>query len=230
MRIEVQPITSHTLGDLAGTAATSMFWLSEPGDATSAERSSDVKLDKELWMHHLLSTWGPCGFTAYVTSGDDPAAGVPAATIVFAPSYWLPGSKNFPTAPASPDAILISTVHVRDEFAGLFLENSLLQAVIDELTSRGVRAVEVFTRRVRDEDPEADLIAGTSYTTIPVDTPILWSDVVEQQGFHVVAEHDDFPRYRCELSDGHSMFGAAADASALGTPAAPTLGARWASA
>ena len=218
MRIVVHPLTFDTLGDLAGTAATNTFWTTQPGTQSHNDTASqpsgpagqprnadsgNPRLDKELWMHNTLTTWGPCAFTAYVTSGADADLAVPAATVVFAPPASLPGRLAFPTGPVSDDAVLISTVHVPPPYQGLFLEHRLIDAAVDELSRRGVRAVECFAVR-----PTASPADKATSPLIPRHAPILCSDVLEERGFEVAADDPAFPRYRMELPDTGNRFAA----------------------
>lgn len=218
MRIVVHPLTLDTLGDLAGTAATNTFWTTQPGTQSHNDTAShpsgpadqprnadsgNPRLDKELWMHNTLTTWGPCAFTAYVTSGANADLAVPAATVVFAPPASLPGRLAFPTGPVSDDAVLISTVHVPPPYQGLFLEHRLIDAAVDELSRRGVRAVECFAVR-----PTASPADKATSPLIPRHAPILWSDVLEERGFEVAADDPAFPRYRMELPDTGNLFAA----------------------
>ena len=57
-----------------------------------------------------------------------------------------------PTAPVSPDAIVLSTVHVSDAYMGLYLEHQLIDTVITETTRRGVKAIEAFARAEEFDD------------------------------------------------------------------------------
>lgn len=211
MRIVVHPLTTSTLGDLAGTAATSMFWIAEPGTHEHLEAEVSRRLDKEVWLHHMLTTWGPCALTAYVTSGDNENTAKPAATVFFAPPNLLPGQGNFRSGPASPDAILISNVHLDEAYVGLFLETQLVEAVIDELSRRGVKAVEAFARG--DE-------------TLDSTIPVLDVEVLEETGFRCVQADPEFPRYRLELTEKGNLFAAVEENVHEGT-ATMGLGERW---
>ncbi|EEW15629.1 hypothetical protein HMPREF0297_2002 [Corynebacterium jeikeium ATCC 43734] len=65
----------------------------------------------------------------------------------------MQGIANLPTGPISPDAILLSTVHVAVPYMGLYLEHQLIDTVLTEAHRRGVKAVEAFAR-VEDFDEE----------------------------------------------------------------------------
>ena len=217
MHTVVHPLTLDTLGDLAGTAATNTFWTTPPSPTIQDEHHShkppahhdrtpdtgDPRLDKELWMHNTLTTWGSCAYTAYVTSGTDMDFAVPAATVVFAPPTTLPGCLAFPTGPVSSDAVLISTVHVPPAYQGLFLEHRLIDAAVDELSGRGVRAVECFGLR-----PTATTAEKARTPLIPRHAPILCCEVLEERGFDLASDDPAYPRYRMELPDTGNLFAA----------------------
>ena len=53
----------------------------------------------------MLRDWGSCGQLALV---DDVTVGY----VIYAPSVYVPGSANLPTAPISADALQLTTVYV----------------------------------------------------------------------------------------------------------------------
>ncbi len=57
----------------------------------------------------------------------------------------MPGAASFPTAPVSPDAVLLTTVYVEPGHAGGGLGRMLVQGMARDLIERGgIRAVEAF--------------------------------------------------------------------------------------
>lgn len=209
-------------------ASRNTFW-----ELPAGTRPEDPEFDKQMWIQSVLHRWGVCGYTAYVSTGDEGSVERPAATVFFAPAAYFPGSTVMPSGPASVDAVLVSTVFVDQPYMGLYLEHSLIETVITEAERRGVKAVEAFGRNDSGEatglyipegyhgweefrgsgeswDPRSD---GDG---IPADAPVLSADILEQEGFYVVGPDRRFPRYRRDLHSRSNLFSAvAADAHEL---------------
>lgn len=91
-----------------------------------------------------------------------------------------------PTGPVSADAVLLTTMQVAPEFSGEGLGRALAQAVVKDLTRRGVKAVEAF----------GDARPGTeSDCVVP-------ADFLRSVGFKTVRPHHRWPRLRMELRSG----------------------------
>ena len=100
----------------------------------AAERAAE----KEAWVSHVLREWGSCGRVALVDER-------PVGYAIYAPPVFLPGAGGFPTAPVSPDAVLLSTVWVDPEHTGGGLGRMLVQGMARDLVKRGgIAAVEAF--------------------------------------------------------------------------------------
>lgn len=161
------------LVDLAGsTPCTScLFWEQDP---VRRSRNGDAPRAKREWVEEVTREWGPCGQVALV---DDR----PVAYLVYAPAAFVPGAAGFPTAPVSPDAVLLTTAYVDPQHAGGGLGRMLVQRMARDLVRQKVRAVEAFgdTR-------------GTSRCVLPV-------DFLDRVGFVVVRPHGTTPRLRMDL-------------------------------
>ena len=153
MEVQVKAITPQCSEDLEPSAAASTFWALPPDYKSQSASPKDPAFDKQVWLQNVLLEWGICGYTAFVGTGDAGTRPVPAATVFFAPARYMQGIANLPTAPISPDAILLSTVHVAVPYMGLYLEHQLIDTVLTEAHRRGVKAVEAFAR-VEDFDEE----------------------------------------------------------------------------
>ena len=115
--------------------------------AGSASVREEAAAEKEAWVSHVLREWGSCGRVVLV---DDR----PVGFAIYAPPIYLPGAGAFPTAPVSPDAVLLSTVWVHPEHTGGGLGRMLIQGMARDLVRRGgISAVEAFgdTRGPGDE-------------------------------------------------------------------------------
>ncbi|MEL4165197.1 hypothetical protein MTQ16_10320 [Corynebacterium bovis] len=154
MEITVRALTHDNGAEIQHAAARSVFWELPCDHGGTPCRSDDPEFDKELWLQSVLFQWGICGYTAYVGTGDAGTGQRPAATVTFAPARYLPGHLALPTAPASPDAVLIANVWVDEPYMGLYLEHTLIDTVMTEAARRGIKAVEAFGRN------DDDIVAG----------------------------------------------------------------------
>ena len=155
--------------------------------------------EKEVWLSGVMLTWGPAGLIAMV---DDK----PAGFVLYAPPTAVPAAGRFPTAPVSPDAVLMTGARVLPEFAGQGLGRYLMTGMIAALVRRGVRAIEAFglddghppvrglLGRLRRAEPEigADQLPGC----------LLPAAFLRSVGFSEVQPHHRFPRLRYELESG----------------------------
>jgi GNAT superfamily N-acetyltransferase len=86
----------------------------------------------------VLREWGSCGRVALVDER-------PVGYVVYVPAALAPGASVLPTAPASPDALLMTTAYVLPEHRGGGLGRMLVQGMARDLIERGgVRAIEAF--------------------------------------------------------------------------------------
>lgn len=171
--------TDH-LTHLPGGCGSCLFWELDPvrrGRVADGEASGT----KEAWVARVLREWGPCGSVALV---DD----VPVGWAVWAPPALVPGAAAFPTAPVSPDAVLLATAYVDPAQRG-GLGRLLVQAMARDLVSRGgICAVEAFGRR------DARPVVG-----VPVAGCVLPAGFLEDVGFGTQRPHGSVPRMRMEL-------------------------------
>lgn len=123
--------------ELSSPCTTCLFWQLEPVRRDRVP-PDEAAAEKEAWISHVLREWGSCGRVALV---DERAVGY----AIYAPPAYLPGAGAFPTAPASPDAVLLSTVWVHPDHRGGGLGRMLVQGMARDLVRRGgVTAVEAF--------------------------------------------------------------------------------------
>jgi GNAT superfamily N-acetyltransferase len=123
--------------ELSSPCTTCLFWQLDP---VSRDRvaPSDAAAAKEAWVSHVLREWGSCGRVVLVDEQ-------PVGYAIYAPPAFLPGSAGFPTAPVSPDAVLLSTVWVHADHTGGGLGRMLVQGMARDLVKRGgIVAVEAF--------------------------------------------------------------------------------------
>ena len=102
---------------------------------------------------------------------------------MYAPAAFLPGAAGFPTAPVSPDAVLLTTVYDDPQHAGGGLGRMLIQGMARDLIERGgIRAVEAF----------GDARGKGGACVAPV-------DFLGGVGFKTHRPHPVHPRMRMEL-------------------------------
>ncbi len=174
MSRKVVRLTLDHLAELDGPCASCLFWQLDPV-SRSRVSEGDVVIEKEAWVSRVLREWGSCGRVVLV---DDRAVGY----VMYAPEVFLPGAASFPTAPVSPDAVLMATVDVDPGYAGGGLGRMLVQGVAKDLIRRNVKALEAF----------GDKNWETPACVLP-------ADYLLSVGFKTVRPHQRYPRLRLEL-------------------------------
>lgn len=174
-------VTLDNLSHLPLKCRGCVFWELAPHLRQQATQFGQTELEKEAWVSSVLLEWGSCGRIIYIDS-------VAAGYVLYAPPAAVPASASFPSGPVSADAILLTNVHVMQEFSGSGLGRILVQAMARDLTRRGVKAVEAFADAREDARPQCV-------------TP---ADFLLQVGFKTVQPHPQWPRLRLELRSGLS--------------------------
>ncbi|MQW77056.1 GNAT family N-acetyltransferase [Nocardioides sp. dk4132] len=177
------------LGERGERCASCLFWELDPvrRERVPPERAA---AEKEAWVSELLRDWGSCGRVVLVE-------GRPVGWAIYAPAAYVPGAAAFPTAPVSPDAVLLTTVHVDAEYAGGGLGRMLIQGVARDLVQRGgIAAVEAFatTRPERRPVPGLPGLPGLAGCGCVVPAGFLGS-----VGFKTQRAHPLTPRMRMSL-------------------------------
>lgn len=233
--ISIRAITYETARNIEASAATSLFWQM-PHNSDLLPQVFDTEFEKQLWIQRVLFEWGICGYTAFVSTGEEGSTPLPAATVIFAPPKYLPGTDALPSGPVSTDAILITSVYVALPYMGLYLEHQLIDIVLEEARRRGIKAVEAFARveeldeeltarlmNVRGENISEEIAnyIPESYRGWEIQleaevmqgmdatldsAPMLSEDILEERCFHVVQHHPKYPRYRKEISPSSGLF------------------------
>jgi hypothetical protein len=177
MSRRVANVTLDNLDDLPLRCRRCVFWELDPVARARAEDSGDSAFEKEAWVSATLLDWGSCGKVVYVD-------GVAAGFALFAPPAYIPRSVAFPTSPVSPDAVLLMTGHILEEFADQGLGRMLIQNVAKDLLRRNVRAIEAF----------GDAQGKSGHCLLP-------ADYLLAVGFKTVRPHHRWPRLRLELKN-----------------------------
>jgi len=166
------------LADLDVPCRACVFWELDPVRRARVGHGTDAAAqEKEAWVSTVLRDWGSCGRVAMV---DD----APVGFALYAPAAYLPGAGSIPTAPVSPDAVLLTEVYVAPAHRGGGLGRMLVQGMARDLIERGgIRAVEAFGD-TRGHSPRRCLV--------PV-------DFLGSVGFKTHRAHATMPRMRMEL-------------------------------
>ncbi len=168
-------LTLDNLDAIPAPCRSCLFWECDP---VRRERLDDPAAEKQAWVSEVLREWGSCGRVAIV---DDRLVG----HIIYAPAGFVPGSAGFATSPISPDAVLLTTVHVDPTARGGGVGRMLVRAMARDLVERDIRAVEAFGHHggagVRQDR-----------CTVPV-------DFLSGVGFRTHRAHPVAPRMRMDL-------------------------------
>ncbi|MBS4728120.1 acetyltransferase [Mycobacterium sp. SM1] len=209
MSVRITPLRLESFEQLPKHARRCVFWEVDPATIGNEHRLADPEFEKEAWLSMVMLEWGSCGqmATAVATGDDDepPCLGY----VFYAPPRAVPRAQRMPTAPVSPDAILLTSMGVEPGRATEDLPRSLIARVVDELVRRGVRALEAFGRTPATIElhnlPAADPLMQPVVETFgdcSVEQCVIDAAFLRDVGFVVVAPHRYFPRLRLELDRG----------------------------
>jgi len=141
----------------------------------TSEPNDNKMLRKVDWLRRTHELFGNCGRIAYVD-------GVAAGYAQYAPQEFLPQAGNYNAGPPSTEAVLISCLFIpQNRFRGLGLGSQLLNSILDELRQRGIKTVETFARKGREDNPSG-----------PV-------DFYFSKGFRIFRDDAEFPLLRLDL-------------------------------
>lgn len=169
------PLTVDHLAALEVPCRGCLFWELDPVRRRAATDEETCAGLKEAWASEVLREWGSCGRVVLVDEE-------PVGYLVYAPASFVAGTEAFPTAPVSPDAVLLTTAHVRVDHRGGGLGRMLIQGMARDLAGRGdIKAVEAFATRGR-----------------PVPC-VLPAEFLARTGFKTHRPHPRTPRMRMEM-------------------------------
>lgn len=135
MSRKVARLTLDHLEEFGAPCRSCLVWELDP---VRRARVADACAEKDAWVSEVLREWGSCGRVVLVD-------GVAVGYVIYAPEAFVPGAAAFPTAPVSPDAVLLTNLHVEPAYRGGGLARMLVQAMAADLVQRGgIGAVEAF--------------------------------------------------------------------------------------
>lgn len=179
MSRKVVRLTLDLLDELDAPCRNCLFWEVDPVRRRGID-PADAAAEKEAWISEVMREWGSCGRVVLV---DDH----PAGYAIYAPEAFVPGSASFPTAPISPDAVLLTTVHVDPAHTGGGLGRMLIQGMARDLITRGgIAAIEAYG----DVGPASRLHGARCAAP---------AEFLAHVGFKTHRPHPTAPRYRMEL-------------------------------
>lgn len=167
-------LTVDHLAELCEPCRSCLFWELDPVSRARLE-PDEATGEKEAWLSWVLREWGSCGRVALVD-------GRVVGHAIYAPAAFVPGAAGMPTAPTSPDAIVLTTVWVAPEARGGGIGRLLVQGMARDLVSRGHGAVEAF-------GDTRGLSVGC----------VLPAEFLGRVGFKTQRAHVTTPRMRMEL-------------------------------
>lgn len=181
MSRKIVRLTVDHLAELEGPSRSCLFWEIDPVRRARIS-PADAAGEKEAWLSEVLREWGSCGRVAVV---DD----VPVGYLVYVPAALAPGAASLPTAPVSPDAVLMTMAYVASHARGGGLGRMLVQGMARDLIERGgIRAVEAF----------GDTRDGARDRECP-DRCVVPAGFLGGVGFKTQRAHGTTPRLRMEL-------------------------------
>ena len=196
MTISLVPLTMATVDQLPPQCRSCVTW-ELPGPAAAAMSAGDAAFEKEVWLSGVMLTWGSAGQIVRV---DDE----PVGFVLYAPPTAVPVASAFPTAPVSPDAVLLTTARIRDDRLGQGLGRFLLNGAVVALARRGVRALELFGREdlpAAGPADSADPVGGTDRVSgAGIPNCLVPAGFARAVGFTDVRAHPRYPRLRFEIA------------------------------
>lgn len=184
MKVEIADLSCENLKDAPewGSHPFSckycIYWEFPNECIDPSKESKENLFEKKLsWLRNAASSIGSCGKIAYVD-------GKPVGYAEYAPPNLLPNSYDYRSGPPSGDAVFICCLFIAcEEFRGLGLGSQMLRNIIEDLKSRGVRAVETFARKGSPDNPSGPF------------------EFYLKNGFKVLRDDPEFPLMRLDLFD-----------------------------
>ena len=189
------PLSMSTIPDLPERCRSCVAW-EVPSTAAVGLDADQAGFEKEVWLSGVMLTWGSAG---QIVTVDEK----PVGFALYAPPTAVPGAAAFPTSPVSPDAVLLTTARILPEYRGQGLARYLMNGVVSALTSRGVRAIELFGLEGAPPPPDARPDRPRRRRSgVEVPKCLLPADFARAVGFTDIQPHRRYPRLRFELAAG----------------------------
>jgi GNAT superfamily N-acetyltransferase len=172
----LRPLTAADLPTLPEPCLRCTFWEAGQSDLASSADHRDGRQAKIEWAETVTNHWGYCGVLALQED-------TPIGHLCMAPARFVPRLGAFATTPVSPDAAVILSARVAEEFRGKGIGRQLVQSAAGLVVRRDIRALEAV---------------GTYHDGPSCMLPVGW---LEGVGFQVVRPHPITPRLRMDLQN-----------------------------
>ena len=170
-----KPLSTKRAAELCERCADCRYWEDARPAPARCGAVCDAGAQRE-WYRTVSEEWGDPGRVAF---RDRVALGM----IKYAPSRFFARPRILGSAAPSPDAVLISCLHIRAEARDIGLGTVLLQSAFSDLRSRGELVVEAYG----------------SVEPADEDSPYITANFLLRHGFNVARPHPDLPLLRLEL-------------------------------
>ncbi|MCU9519760.1 hypothetical protein N7326_07770 [Corynebacterium sp. ES2794-CONJ1] len=191
----LRAIDMEEIAHLHPRTASGLFWELSPH--ALREFRGDPVLEKEAWLMQSLLQLGRCGLNYRLEHTLEYSA---QATLLFTPGDRVPGQVVFPTAPVSPEAWLISSVHIHPLLKDTGLEATLIAAACSYLSQEKIPAVEIYGYHPRALAAKDKEDRGDKEVTARIeDFGLVEVNIAQGCGFKIHQPHPIFPRLRLKL-------------------------------
>lgn len=199
----VEKLSADRLSAISPACRESVFFELDPKVASTLKTRSDRSFEKEAWLANGLLEKAVGGFNIFTDKSHA------VATILYCDSALAPGCEQFPTAPASKNSPVITSLHIDAAISDIGLEALLLDAVLYELLSMDVKEVEAFGYYPAPEGPET--VDDPQYRLIADNCSsngLMCVETLLAAGFKVIRDHPVIPRLHLELPPPHELLSA----------------------
>jgi GNAT superfamily N-acetyltransferase len=178
MARKLKPLLHEHLDRLPAACSGCVFWESSE---TIERRCGSICDEQRLrdWYSSVTSEWGECGRVALDDDGEV------LGFVKYAPVGYFPQATTFPARPDSPDAVLITCLHIRDDAREHGLGRLLVHAALRDLKGRQERSVLSFACA----SPSLDI----------GEMPMIGMKYLLGQGFTVIRPDPTFPLMQLDL-------------------------------
>ncbi|MDY6049643.1 MAG: hypothetical protein SPI77_03635 [Corynebacterium sp.] len=194
--MRLTPITPVTFADLPFAARRSVWWeVPDSFHLTGAE----AEFEKEAWVSAMCAEFADCGFL------------LGHGAVFYCPPAAAPAAAVLPTGPVSADALLLSSLFIDPGYEGTGVDVALLHAALMQMTLLGYAAAEAFGY-VCDRAGGADATGPGTVPSAQVARAAGFfpAQFLDDNGFHLVADHPLVPRYRIALPPADGLLSVAA--------------------
>ena len=160
MSLAIRDVVAANLHDIPQPCRGCVYWeFPEEFDRAKekggeSEARADLERKKIEWFTRTEKEFGTCGKIAYFE-------GKVVAYAQYAPSEFLPNTDHYqshPTGKSEEGVVFLSCLYVTSkEMRRKGIGEALLKSIIDDLRSRGFKAIETFARRGNPENPSGPI-------------------------------------------------------------------------